>query len=69
MNTSIDFRGPFAVKYWIVILIECQITCSYWKIALLLKYDDNANINKATFYEDIKIPSKHFNVVSTLSFG
>ena len=33
-----------------VFLIEYQITCCYRKIALLLKQDDNANINKATFH-------------------
>ena len=33
----------------IYILIKYQITCCYKKIALL-KYNDNANINKATFH-------------------
>ena len=33
-----------------VFLIEYEITCCYKKIALLLKYSDNVNINKVTFH-------------------
>ena len=39
-----------------VSLIEYQVTRCYRNIALLLKYDDNKNINQATFHENMKIP-------------
>ena len=34
------------------VLIEYQITHCYRKITFILKYDDNANINKAMFLQN-----------------
>ena len=42
-----------------VFLIEYQITCCYKKITLLLKYNVNANISKAAFHENMKIPRNY----------
>ena len=45
---AIQFHGTFhglKITNW-----EYQITCCNKKIALPLKYNDNANINTATFY-------------------
>ena len=39
-----------AASDYSMFLIEYQITCCDKKIAPLLKYNDNANINKATFH-------------------
>ena len=41
---------PMAASDCSVFLIKYQITCCYKKIALLLKYNGDANINKATFH-------------------
>ena len=41
-----------------VFLIEYQIMCCYKKIALL-KYNDKANINKATFHYNMNIPGNY----------
>ena len=50
-------------NHTVVFLIKYQITCCYRKIAFLLKYYDNPNINKATFHifeDSLKSSSVNF---------